>query len=153
MKQENALLRQRLQEAEMSQAEFRLRIGSNVRIHGLRTAVELNNTYGTCAQWDAFEGRWLVRLPSGDVKAILPENLEVQQDDAFPPLGPLGLAKQVAELECGPLRQCTLENRPILKKKILVKWHPDKQPSLQHMTLATQVTQELQNQPEWRLDT
>lgn len=59
--------------------------------------------------------------------------------------------RQLAELECNPLRQCGSEDRAALKKKILVKWHPDKQPSPDHATLATQVMQELQNQPEWEL--
>lgn len=58
---------------------------------------------------------------------------------------------QIAELECGPLRQCTVEMRQTLKKKLLVKWHPDKQPSRDHAALATQVMQELQNRPEWHL--
>jgi len=59
------------------------------------------------------------------------------------------LARQVAEFECGPLRESSMQARIALKKKLLVKWHPDKQPSAEHVALATQVMQELQNRPEW----
>lgn len=61
------------------------------------------------------------------------------------------LAKQVAAFECSPLRQCTSDARQALKKRLLVKWHPDKQPSAAHVSLATQVMQALQNTPEWHL--
>lgn len=61
------------------------------------------------------------------------------------------VARRVAELECGPLRAGSraAEGRAALKKKLLVKWHPDKQPSAEHVSLATHVMQELQNRPEW----
>lgn len=59
------------------------------------------------------------------------------------------LARQMAALECGPLLRCTSAERVAFKKKLLLKWHPDKQPSQHHAVLATQVMQELQNRPEW----
>lgn len=59
------------------------------------------------------------------------------------------LARQMAELECSPLRFCSSADRVAMKKKLLLKWHPDKQASSEHATLATQVMQELQNRPEW----
>lgn len=59
------------------------------------------------------------------------------------------LAKQMAEMECLPFRRCTSAERVVLKKKLLLKWHPDKQPSPDHSVLATQVMQEMQNLPEW----
>lgn len=59
------------------------------------------------------------------------------------------LARQMAEYECAPLRRCTSADRVAQKKKLLLKWHPDKQASAQHAALATQVMQELQNCPEW----
>lgn len=63
----------------------------------------------------------------------------------------LELAKHVAEFECEPLRKVAAasDERLVLKRKLLVKWHPDKQPSAAHVALATQVMQELQNRPEW----
>ncbi|CAJ1336190.1 unnamed protein product, partial [Effrenium voratum] len=61
------------------------------------------------------------------------------------------LAKQIAEMECGPLRSCRGDARPALKKKLMMKWHPDKQPAPEHVDFATQVMQALQNQPEWNL--
>jgi len=59
------------------------------------------------------------------------------------------VARRVAELECGPLRLCGPEGRPALRRRLLAKWHPDKQPSSEHTALATRVVQELQSQPEW----
>jgi len=59
------------------------------------------------------------------------------------------VVRQLAELECGPLRLASSEERMSVKKRLLVKWHPDKQPSADHVPLATQVMQELQNRPEW----
>lgn len=59
------------------------------------------------------------------------------------------VARQMAELECSPLRYCATADRVAQKKKLLLKWHPDKQASPQHAALATQVMQELQNCPEW----
>lgn len=61
----------------------------------------------------------------------------------------MGVARQVAKLECGPLQQTSPSWRSVLKKKLLLKWHPDRQPSREHAALATQVMQELQNRPEW----
>jgi hypothetical protein len=59
------------------------------------------------------------------------------------------VVKKMAEFECIPLRSCDQQNVAALRKKILLKWHPDKQPSTDHAALATQVMQELQNRPEW----
>jgi len=61
------------------------------------------------------------------------------------------LAKQIAETECSPLRCCRGDARPAIKKKLMMKWHPDKQPTAEHVDFATQVMQALQNQPEWDL--
>jgi len=57
--------------------------------------------------------------------------------------------RSLVALEVGPLRQCEVASREALKKKILLKWHPDKQPSEEHRSLATQVMQELQNSEGW----
>jgi len=62
----------------------------------------------------------------------------------------LEFVRSLATLEVSPLRQCTADDREALKKKILLKWHPDKQPSAEHKCLATQVMQELQNCAEWK---
>lgn len=60
------------------------------------------------------------------------------------------LVRSLAEMEVSPLRACAKDGREALKKKILLKWHPDKQPSEEHKTFATQVMQELQNCAEWK---
>jgi septal ring factor EnvC (AmiA/AmiB activator) len=59
------------------------------------------------------------------------------------------VARQLAEFECVPLRTCSSADRAVMRKKLLLKWHPDKQPSTEHAALATQIMQELQNRPEW----
>eukprot|EP00933_Yihiella_yeosuensis_P025685 TRINITY_DN19923_c5_g1_i1.p1 TRINITY_DN19923_c5_g1~~TRINITY_DN19923_c5_g1_i1.p1 ORF type:complete len:486 (+),score=113.12 TRINITY_DN19923_c5_g1_i1:40-1497(+) len=56
---------------------------------------------------------------------------------------------QLAKFECAVLLECCSEEREKMKKKLLLKWHPDKQPSADHTELATQVMQELQNRSEW----
>lgn len=53
-----------------------LRPGLAVAIHSLKGAPELNGKEGTCEKWDADKGRWNVRLPGGDMKALKPENLQ-----------------------------------------------------------------------------
>lgn len=62
---------------------------------------------------------------------------------------PADAVKQIAEQECKPLIGANDAERQVLKKKILLKWHPDKQPSSSYTAFATQVMQELQNRREW----
>lgn len=59
------------------------------------------------------------------------------------------MVRQVAALECLPLKRAGKDERPTMKKRLLLKWHPDKQISTDNASFATQVTQELQNRPEW----
>jgi len=60
------------------------------------------------------------------------------------------LATHTAGVECRPLKHCSAEEKAALKKKLLLKWHPDKQPSADHSSFATSVMQEMQNCAEWR---
>jgi len=60
------------------------------------------------------------------------------------------LAVQMAETECAPLKRCQVEEKTALKKKLLLKWHPDKQPSAEHSKFATRVVQEMQNHVAWQ---
>lgn len=60
------------------------------------------------------------------------------------------LAAKIADVECLPLRNCALEDKASLKKKLLLKWHPDKQPSPEQAVFATQVVQEMQNRSVWK---
>lgn len=60
------------------------------------------------------------------------------------------LAAHMADRECGPLRRCAVEEKGALRKKLLLKWHPDKQPSTDHAKFATHVVQEMQNCPAWQ---
>mmetsp|Transcript_15205 Transcript_15205/g.29353 ORF Transcript_15205/g.29353 Transcript_15205/m.29353 type:complete len:236 (+) Transcript_15205:32-739(+) len=53
----------------------RLRPGAVVELRGLRSAPQLNGQHGTCEHWDHSSGWVRVRLGSGQVKAIKPENL------------------------------------------------------------------------------
>lgn len=52
-----------------------IQAGLAVCLHGLTGAVELNGSAGTCEEFDDEKGRWNVRLPSGEVKALKPTNL------------------------------------------------------------------------------
>lgn len=55
--------------------ETELRCGLEVLINGLTGAVELNGQTGRCEQWNEEAGRWHVRLSSGDIKSLKPQNL------------------------------------------------------------------------------
>jgi len=74
----------------------------------------------------------------------------VRVKNAAPPVPSSAASiRQIAELECRPLRLVDGAERMALEKKLLLKWHPDKQPCANHTSLATQVMQELQNRWEW----
>jgi len=60
------------------------------------------------------------------------------------------LAAQMADTECAALRRCSSEEKAALKKRLLLKWHPDKQPSADHSNFATLVVQEMQNCAVWQ---
>jgi hypothetical protein len=47
----------------------------------LKGAPELNGKGGTVEQWDGDKGRWNVRLPGGELKALKPENLSPKKTD------------------------------------------------------------------------
>jgi len=74
----------------------------------------------------------------------------VPASSSSPALNQHTLAKQLAEVECRPLENKSVQVRSALKKKLLIKWHPDKQPSSDHASLATLVMQEMQNCTEWK---
>eukprot|EP00928_Gymnodinium_smaydae_P029676 TRINITY_DN22284_c0_g1_i1.p1 TRINITY_DN22284_c0_g1~~TRINITY_DN22284_c0_g1_i1.p1 ORF type:complete len:331 (-),score=71.61 TRINITY_DN22284_c0_g1_i1:174-1166(-) len=73
-----------------------------------------------------------------------------KQEQAEEKLAPADKAKVIAEFEAEPLRACADEERAALKKRLLLKWHPDKQPSSDHAALSKRVMQELQNLPCWQ---
>jgi len=73
------------------------------------------------------------------------------------PAGDIGndtqkLAAHMAETECVALKGCNRDERTAVKKRLLLKWHPDKQPSVDHAKFATLVLQEMQNSPIWKQD-
>jgi len=51
--------------------------GTLVRVHSLQAAPELNGLTGTCEQFSKEKGRWLVKLQTGEAKALKPVNLEL----------------------------------------------------------------------------
>eukprot|EP00927_Polykrikos_kofoidii_P082723 TRINITY_DN8299_c0_g1_i1.p1 TRINITY_DN8299_c0_g1~~TRINITY_DN8299_c0_g1_i1.p1 ORF type:complete len:663 (-),score=176.63 TRINITY_DN8299_c0_g1_i1:105-2093(-) len=64
-------------QAEVAAREVEpLRVGSIVRIHGLRGATHLNGIQVTLRKWDDESERWVLQLPDGSVKAIRPKNLD-----------------------------------------------------------------------------
>jgi len=60
-----------------------------------------------------------------------------------------GVEIGIARFEAAPLLQCPPQERHNLRKRLLLKWHPDKQPSAEHALLAKRVMQEMQNLAEW----
>jgi len=52
-----------------------VRPGAYVRLQGLQGAAHLNGKVGICEKMDAQGGRWKVRLDTGELKALKPENL------------------------------------------------------------------------------
>eukprot|EP00929_Paragymnodinium_shiwhaense_P105663 TRINITY_DN70711_c0_g1_i1.p1 TRINITY_DN70711_c0_g1~~TRINITY_DN70711_c0_g1_i1.p1 ORF type:complete len:445 (-),score=41.71 TRINITY_DN70711_c0_g1_i1:369-1703(-) len=56
-----------------------------------------------------------------------------------------------ANMECHALRVAPASERQALRKKIMVKWHPDKQGSQEASVFATRVMQEITSRPEWKL--
>mmetsp|Transcript_113503 Transcript_113503/g.177494 ORF Transcript_113503/g.177494 Transcript_113503/m.177494 type:complete len:344 (+) Transcript_113503:66-1097(+) len=59
--------------------------------------------------------------------------------------------RALAEFEVAPLKNCAVDAREALKKKIFLKWHPDKQPSKEHEVLSTKVMQAIQNETLWKV--
>lgn len=65
-----------------------LRPGTVARITGLKAATEVNGVEVSCGAWDPDKGRVVVRLPSGEIRNVLPNNLEVVTP-ASPPQSPM----------------------------------------------------------------
>lgn len=119
---EAAAERRRREDAERETARLRHSYGDL-----LREREKLNEQLRRAnEQWG--KGRTPVRNPS--------------QDD---------VVQHLAKRECEPLRNCSMVERQAIKKKLLLKWHPDKQPSANHSGFATAVMQEIQNRAEWTL--
>jgi len=56
-----------------------MRPGESVQISGLQSAAHLNGQRATLQYLDMSKGRWTVRLPNGEQKALKPENLQMTQ--------------------------------------------------------------------------
>mmetsp|Transcript_95357 Transcript_95357/g.307762 ORF Transcript_95357/g.307762 Transcript_95357/m.307762 type:complete len:362 (-) Transcript_95357:96-1181(-) len=154
-------------------AAARVRRGVVVRLHSLQASAELNGAFGLCVGPATSEGRWAVHLDGEDpgcVRNVRKENLQVvacggvlKGGGAAPAAAAArGKRKQmeepsrdavirgIAELECTELRRCSPDERPALRRRLLLKWHPDKAPGGANRTLATEVTQAMQNLPQWQ---
>lgn len=55
-----------------------LRVGMTVRLKGLKACPELNGTSASVVKFDPANGRWTVRLESGEEKAIKVENVVIE---------------------------------------------------------------------------
>eukprot|EP00933_Yihiella_yeosuensis_P072937 TRINITY_DN81494_c0_g1_i1.p1 TRINITY_DN81494_c0_g1~~TRINITY_DN81494_c0_g1_i1.p1 ORF type:complete len:353 (-),score=47.12 TRINITY_DN81494_c0_g1_i1:40-1047(-) len=62
-------------EQSSSQGGCSLSPGIAVEIQGLTAATHLNGTRGIILQFDCGSGRWIVRMPGGETKAIRDDNL------------------------------------------------------------------------------
>lgn len=75
-------LREKLQGAVPQHARWNanpeaLKPGARGKIHGLSKSADLNGQEVTLLSWEERRGRWKVRLRTGEVRAVLPENLEL----------------------------------------------------------------------------
>lgn len=59
-----------------------LRDGVAVRVHGLKSAHQLNNLRGICEHFDEKNERWQVKLSNGEVKALKTENLQFDDQES-----------------------------------------------------------------------
>lgn len=151
----------------------RLRRGVVVRIHGT-THSDLNGTFGLCLG-QGVDGRWIVQLDTerGE-KNLLPKNLRVVAlggatkatnlhgttacsqtrtrstvETRIPSTG--DIIQGMAALECEALRSCSDEDeRRTAKKRLLLKWHPDKAPTSAGKDIAKNVMQAMQDMPLWQ---
>lgn len=67
--------RRKKKAAKEPEAPVELRPGVEVLIQGLTGAVELNGQRGQCQDFNEEKGRWNVRMPGGEIKALKPDNL------------------------------------------------------------------------------
>eukprot|EP00811_Abedinium_folium_P021780 NODE_30982_length_406_cov_2.419355.p3 GENE.NODE_30982_length_406_cov_2.419355~~NODE_30982_length_406_cov_2.419355.p3 ORF type:complete len:130 (+),score=39.36 NODE_30982_length_406_cov_2.419355:2-391(+) len=64
--------------------------------------------------------------------------------------GHIEFVRRLAKLELAGLRDChSPPRRAALRKRLLLKCHPDQQPCQDQASLATQVMQEMQTQHDW----
>lgn len=87
--------------------------------------------------------------PADDVNQRLAKEVEELRRQVREGAQRPNVARAIAEMEGGPLKIIPADERHNLKRKLLLKWHPDKQPSAEHTVLAKKVMQELQNLREW----
>ncbi|CAJ1410303.1 unnamed protein product [Effrenium voratum] len=85
--------------AQPAQATKGLEPGANVRVVGLKGdgALRLNGEAAVLDSWNAATNRWNVRLRSGEVKAIRPENLEEVVGLRAPVKAPVPLKEELGE--------------------------------------------------------
>jgi len=156
--------------AGLKGAAGRVRRGVVVRLKHLEMRSDLNGAHGLCLGQRA-NGRWAVNLDTEPgIFNVRRENLQVVAlGGATRATNVTGRGQKrthsrvqasatsrssiiegIAALECEPLRCCNPEERAALRRKLLLKWHPDKAPSASK-DLATNVMQAMQNLPQWHL--
>lgn len=118
----------RIQAAQEQTTELRQRLRqTETQLHSERTAKDR-----------ALEGKATAETQAQNLR----RELNARQAPLF---------RHLARLECRPLADCPSAERPAMRKKLQLKWHPDKQPSPAHAQTATSIFQEIQNQREWTL--
>lgn len=150
-----------------------------MKLRDLVSAKELNGRQAICLGLSACGTRWLVHVDGEDldrVRRVPAEKLEMIAEStcACDPsmrrldqlqmetvqlrekmravkLAPDVVVRGIADMECLPLKQCMgPKERGDWKRRLMLKWHPDKAASHAHRDLATQVSQAMQSHPEWR---
>lgn len=141
---------------DMTDTSLAICRGSIVRLHSLVSQPTLNGKKGICmtpVDANDKETRWVVHVdgdPVDELKRLHPKNLEVFANPGCAAMSPSALACSLASLEGEALGQCEQSQRGDVKRKILLRWHPDKAPSRHHVNFATLVTQELTALPAWQ---
>jgi len=152
--------------------------GSVICVRSMPSQPQINGRTGICLGRSSCGDRWTINIDGdGEVLRTLPrENLEVLAKSSCCLCGPsmkrlkklqhdheqlkkrarrgdvepAEAVRAFAALECGLLEGRSPSEHRELKRKLMLKWHPDKAPSEAHAALATQVVQEMQLLPQWQ---
>lgn len=130
---------------ERSEHQLDVERGKNDRLKAKITNLEWRES-GLQRENDDLKKR--VRELFGQYNSSRQRNIPPSSQPATP-LSQQNLFKQIAEMECRVLSNKSAPEKIAFKKKLLIKWHPDKQLSSESATLATGVMQEMQNVKEW----
>eukprot|EP00927_Polykrikos_kofoidii_P070845 TRINITY_DN67223_c0_g1_i1.p1 TRINITY_DN67223_c0_g1~~TRINITY_DN67223_c0_g1_i1.p1 ORF type:complete len:494 (-),score=72.56 TRINITY_DN67223_c0_g1_i1:158-1639(-) len=132
LREEHAEMHTRLRSAE------RATMLSEMQVRALTSELAQLKQTAAAAQQEASRGGNAARCMGGLMPAACLEDV----------------VASLVTLELGPLSSCSPQERSAAKRRLLLKWHPDKNGGVGGgacSDLATRVVQELQSRPEWTL--